>query len=331
MNLHETINRNVVPPSRVAASRIKQGKEADRPRQEVVLVQRDMEKGPGEQDVPSLAKRREDLLMSLQVTPVKQVNISTSPNILVENVQHVDKKKGRHNKRSKSSMSVRQVSKISVEPVERQSRREDVPPPEEKRTRASVSEPPKNALVRHEAHQRSSLDNPKKDVPTHNGTYMEWYKKKREEREMKRRREEKEKSKVVKRKDALKKNNAANAKSVDSKIPVKRGERGRVSSRSPGREGETGRSLSEKGSPRKRWDGGGEGGSAPGTSAQRGVDDDLDSGIAMSVMVAPHTSHSLRRKNHQLLEKKSVFTIAYDDMETKQIRLNTSSPPDPII
>ncbi|KAF4533463.1 hypothetical protein B566_EDAN001192, partial [Ephemera danica] len=52
-----------------------------------------------------------------------------------------------------------------------------------------------------------------------------------------------------------------------------------------------------------------------------GMDDDLDSGIAMS---QTNTDGRSRRLN-QLTEKKSIFTIAYDDMQTKQIRADRES------
>ncbi|XP_054258885.1 cadherin-86C-like [Macrosteles quadrilineatus] len=52
-------------------------------------------------------------------------------------------------------------------------------------------------------------------------------------------------------------------------------------------------------------------------------EDDRDSGIAM---LAPG-SQNMKRKNQNLMEKKSVFTIVYDDMQTKQLRLDSASPP----
>nr|CAD7260211.1 unnamed protein product [Timema shepardi] len=55
-----------------------------------------------------------------------------------------------------------------------------------------------------------------------------------------------------------------------------------------------------------------------------GFEDDLDSGIAMSSLTAPGVS--MKKKNQQLLEKKSVFTIAYDDVQTKQLRPDSTSP-----
>ncbi|XP_039276139.1 cadherin-86C [Nilaparvata lugens] len=54
-------------------------------------------------------------------------------------------------------------------------------------------------------------------------------------------------------------------------------------------------------------------------------EEDLDSGIAMSLMMPP--SQVLRRRNHNLLEKKSVFTIAYDEMQTQKLSTDQPTPP----
>jgi hypothetical protein len=53
-----------------------------------------------------------------------------------------------------------------------------------------------------------------------------------------------------------------------------------------------------------------------------GMDDDLDSGIAMSQTITEGRS----KRFNQLIEKKSIFTIAYDDMHTKQLRADSASP-----
>jgi hypothetical protein len=53
-------------------------------------------------------------------------------------------------------------------------------------------------------------------------------------------------------------------------------------------------------------------------------DDDMDSGIAMSSMLMG--GGGKKKRNQQFLEKKSIFTIAYDDMQTKQLRPDSSSP-----
>lgn len=51
-------------------------------------------------------------------------------------------------------------------------------------------------------------------------------------------------------------------------------------------------------------------------------EDDIDSGIAMSSLVAGRP----KRIAHPLLEKKSVFTIAYHDMDTQQLRPDSNTP-----
>ena len=53
--------------------------------------------------------------------------------------------------------------------------------------------------------------------------------------------------------------------------------------------------------------------SAPALLLKRSVDDDLDSGIALNA-----TLRDSSRRN-KYLEKKSIFTIAYDEMATKKI------------
>ncbi|GLV43635.1 Cadherin 86C [Carabus blaptoides fortunei] len=51
------------------------------------------------------------------------------------------------------------------------------------------------------------------------------------------------------------------------------------------------------------------------------VEEDYDSGIAMASLV-----HDAKKRN-QITEKKSIFTIAYDDMHTKQLRPDSTTPP----
>lgn len=58
---------------------------------------------------------------------------------------------------------------------------------------------------------------------------------------------------------------------------------------------------------------------------RQAFEDDLDSGIAMSLMMPP--SQNLRRRNQNLLEKKSVFTIAYDEMQTRTLSAENTTPP----
>lgn len=51
------------------------------------------------------------------------------------------------------------------------------------------------------------------------------------------------------------------------------------------------------------------------------VEEDYDSGIAMASLVND------AKKRNQITEKKSIFTIAYDDMHTKQLRPDSTTPP----
>ncbi|KAL0280631.1 UNVERIFIED_CONTAM: hypothetical protein PYX00_001863 [Menopon gallinae] len=52
------------------------------------------------------------------------------------------------------------------------------------------------------------------------------------------------------------------------------------------------------------------------------AEDDLDSGIAMS---QKQPGKVIPKKNQQFLEKKSIFTIAYDEVQTKNIRPDTNA------
>lgn len=68
----------------------------------------------------------------------------------------------------------------------------------------------------------------------------------------------------------------------------------------------------------------------PDTKKREGKkEDDLDSGIAMSSLLnrkgTGKTMIPVKKKNQQMMEKKSVFTIAYDEMHTKNIRPDTNS------
>lgn len=53
-------------------------------------------------------------------------------------------------------------------------------------------------------------------------------------------------------------------------------------------------------------------------------EDDQDSGIAMTSMILQNLTTA---KRNPIAEKKSVFTIAYDDMRIKQLRSDSNSPP----
>ncbi|KAJ1531684.1 hypothetical protein ONE63_000353 [Megalurothrips usitatus] len=70
---------------------------------------------------------------------------------------------------------------------------------------------------------------------------------------------------------------------------------------------------------------------APAEQTGKGVafDDDLDSGIVMSRVGGPGVAAAGtgRKRNQQLMEKRSIFTIAYDEMHTQHIRADSTTPP----
>ncbi|PSN44130.1 hypothetical protein C0J52_13840 [Blattella germanica] len=183
--------------------------------------------------------------------------------------------------------------------------------------RHSISETSRSEDVGAELHQKQTIASRAKSsnhvnalgksgsVLKRGPRYMEWYKTKREERE--RRKKEEEESKKDKQKKKLK---ASRLSMTDSKS-------------AKNRENEKRGSLSEDGATARRE-----------AEVQKELDkadeqvlkvtvfdDDMDSGIAMSSMLLGN-----KKKRSQLLEKKSVFTIAYDDMQTKQLRPDSSSP-----
>ena len=139
--------------------------------------------------------------------------------------------------------------------------------------------------------------------------YMEWYKTKREERE--RRKEEEKAEKKEKQKKKQKPNQSIMTDKKVSKISGKE-------KRGPLTENRGQRKIGEVDVDKEL------------ERAEEQIlkvtvlDDDMDSGIAMSSMVMGGGGR--KKRNQQLLEKKSVFTIAYDDMQTKQLRPDSSSP-----
>jgi hypothetical protein len=139
--------------------------------------------------------------------------------------------------------------------------------------------------------------------------YMEWYKTKKEERERKKKEEEEKKKEKQRKKQKPGQNSR-----VDSKV-TKKGENEKEEPLTKGRG--VRKTVDE--------DADKEIGKAEEQILKVTVfDDDMDSGIAMSSMLMG--GGAKRRRNQQLLEKKSVFTIAYDDMHTKQLRPESSSP-----
>jgi hypothetical protein len=139
--------------------------------------------------------------------------------------------------------------------------------------------------------------------------YMEWYKTKREERERKKQEEKEE------QKDKQKKKHKPNQNNLTDTKAAKNSEKGK---RRPLTENRGQRKVEEVDVDKEL------------ERAEEQIlkvtvlDDDMDSGIAMSSMVMGGGGR--KKRNQQLLEKKSVFTIAYDDMQTKQLRPDSSSP-----
>jgi hypothetical protein len=139
--------------------------------------------------------------------------------------------------------------------------------------------------------------------------YMEWYKTKREERE--RRKEEEKAEKKEKQKNKHKPNQSI---MTDTKV-AKNSEKDK---RRPLTESRGQRKIGEVDVDKEL------------ARAEEQIlkvtvlDDDMDSGIAMSSMLMGGGGR--KKRNQQLLEKKSVFTIAYDDMQTQQLRPDSSSP-----
>lgn len=58
----------------------------------------------------------------------------------------------------------------------------------------------------------------------------------------------------------------------------------------------------------------------------KAFDDDLDSGIVMSSLQRGGGGAG-RKRNQQMTEKRSIFTIAYDEMHTQHIRADSTTPP----
>jgi hypothetical protein len=222
--------------------------------------------------------------------------------------------------------SARSQSGLDVSASGRKSRRSSVPNgvelDERKRMssrRGSLSEPgrieERDSTQRQTAAGRAKSLNHVNDVGNSTpvqkkgSRYMEWYKTKREERE-RRRKEEEEKKKDKQRK----KHKPSQSSTVDSKVSKKR-------------ENKKPETLTEGQSVRRIGD---EGADKDLGKAEEQIlkvtvfDDDIDSGIAMSSMLMG--GGPKKKRNQQLLEKKSVFTIAYDDMQTKQLRPDSSSP-----
>jgi len=241
-----------------------------------------------EQDIHSISRHRENVLKSLQVTPVRQVNIVN--NVSVEHVLYKDPER----EQPKSSEAITSGSTENEKNSSEQKEKSDSP-----RSPTKTSRLTSKPLAR----QRDPLQRAASREDEATPRYMEWYKKKREEREQQRKQQEVEDKKKVLKKPRAKstKKETNDTKNVESSTENIEERETSKSEESP-----TKRPIAN-GVPHKN-------------------EEDRDSGIAMTNM-APSNSLNMSHKNHQALEKKSIFTIAYDDMETKQLRIDTASPP----
>ncbi|XP_014250351.1 cadherin-86C [Cimex lectularius] len=254
-----------------------------------------------DQDINLSAKHRENVVRSLQVTPMKQISITN--NVLVEHVVHPDSPTSEQ-KQSESSQeeNVRHERKSRVASVPSTL---TVRPPVK---RQSSSEPRTPSRQSSKETVRRSSSQEKEAAPR----YMEWYKKKREMREEEKR---KQKNGVKPQQNRAKNTQRKNVQKAPPVVEVDE-EKDQVSL--------------IKNAPLRLEDVEQEShfftlmNVANEVNSKSKNEEDRDSGIAVQYTIGPNMT-SLR--NQQALEKKSIFTIAYNDMETKQIRIDTASPP----
>lgn len=249
-------------------------------------------KSLSEIDLATLGKR--DTVRSLQATPIRQMNITN--NILIEHVTH------REPVSQSSSEQTDSRSKSSMEPL-------SGPRPRSKNDKHNIRG---RGGVRTQPTSREASNSPAKE-PHHRSLshgrttprYMDWYKTKREQRDKQKRDDKDIKYGRQKTEDSTKlhpkkfnpylknygrrKRNGEDSPSNDKRVVIQ----------------DKSRSEREKNSYEKERQ-----------------DDDLDSGIALPYHIGPSNL-----KNQHALEKKSIFTIAYDDMETKQLRIDSASSP----
>lgn len=162
----------------------------------------------------------------------------------------------------------------------------------------------------------TSVSNDKGNHPVHQKSgsrYMEWYKSKREERERKRKEEEEKKLKPV-RIQRTKNIKTPNSDGKTTDEHSKEDSTGHNENKSSVEAVSEDNITSEPKAEESK-------------AEETKAEDDLDSGIAMSSLTAGAQGQTGKKmKNQQLLEKKSVFTIAYNDVHTQQLRPDTSSP-----
>lgn len=262
-------------------------------RQSAIRLKADEElRSMSEVDLRSI--RRKEVLRSLQVTPVKQVNITN--NVLVEHVKH----------RDLPSQSTYDLSDS------RSKSRSSLDPSSDSRPRSKKGSDRGRGGVRTQPTSRETSISPSKDPHQRSLShgratprYMDWYKTKKEQRE-KQKRDEKD----LKYQSSKDESSKLHPKKFNPYLKNygrrRKGEDSPSNQRSP-----NGKRVMIHD---KRVE--------EATIEKERHEEDLDSGIALPYHIGP-----TNLKNQHALEKKSIFTIAYDDMETKQIRIDSASSP----
>ncbi|KAJ8868919.1 hypothetical protein PR048_030460 [Dryococelus australis] len=252
---------------------------------------------------------------------------------LVDSLEQSDEEKSADKTKTKVQISVKMVSQATGSPIKDRSRQKFASgfgKEEKQQSRQSTSEPGRSDKDTQQAAGKAKSaiqvsprveEQKKVGLPVRKGSrYMEWYKTKKEERDKKRREEEENKKKDEKKNDKLQRSrrNFVTSGKAQAKedIPV-----------TPERKKEDIKEDEEVEAVRNEGEDVVEEklGGLQTLKVSGGFEDDLDSGIAMSSL--PLGSLGRRKKHHQLMEKKSIFTIAYDDMQTQQIRADSTSPP----
>lgn len=230
--------------------------------------------------------RRRDVLRSLQVTPVKQMNIIN--NVLVEHIRY----------REPPSQISQETNTDSIELFAKSRTEGEGLMTNEKRVRSqpqsrdhSVS-PSKDLTVRSQSHGRTATAT----------RYMDWYKTKKEMRE-KHKHEPDSNQRVQSQNGTKIRNNIENTTRVR--------ERKRWTDKNVQSINQKRVAVNVKPELVKEE-----------IIVRNTKEDELDSGIAIPYQIVP-----THLKNQQLLEKKSIFTIAYDDMKTDKIRIDSASTP----
>lgn len=267
------------------------------------------------QDLEKRARAR-----SLQTTPVaqrrdiKQLQKHIRQEFTSQGDEDSEEELGEILNRSKSSHSTRNAS---TSPIQTYTRR-----------RSSSPDGKKDSPEKLSKSVSTSSDGRKTPFKSR---YMEWYKTKKDERD-RQRAEEKEQERQKKMKpvkpptfrlsrrdtpprgsEERKDHKTPDLKSVQSKV-MKKQTALKQSVVSVFQENSKSNEDAREESPKRKVNV---------VDQQRVFEDDRDSGIAM---LAPG-SQKMKRKHQNLLDKKSVFTIAYDDMQTKQLRLDSATPP----